>query len=260
MSTVRVQGPTGTHDVALDATATMQDLKSGIEAVLGISSAAQQIKSGFPPKLVSAEDDELVSSVLGAGSARILVASNGAVAAAAGTGRRKPQAVRRVNPGSNPADVAATPSTSRARQPLASADAAHGSDGAASGSVSGSAAPKPAAKRKRGGKSGSAPADEDEGDPLIHTLNAAKEEAAKNNAGKAKGSRPRTVEQLVQVSYSRVHGGRCKALPLTVLLRAVQLHSPEQHHSAGVTQLLLKVLLLGSSFTRSTRGVYPVWP
>jgi len=193
MPSVRIQGPSGTHDVALDATATMKDLKTRIETVLGIAPAAQQIKSGFPPALVSAGDEEQVSSILGAGSARILVSSSGAVAAAAaGTGRRKPQAVRRVAPGStNPADAAAAASTSRASQPSASADAAGSGSGAASASAA------PAAKRKRGGKGGAAPADEDEGDPLKRTLHAAKEEAAKA-PGKVKGLRPRTVEQLVR--------------------------------------------------------------
>jgi hypothetical protein len=71
------------------------------------------------------------------------------------------------------------------------------SAGGEAGCNSDAPAAAPAAKRKRGSKAGTAATHDDEGDPLKHTLNAAKQEAAKAPGG-GKGSRPRTTEQLLQ--------------------------------------------------------------
>lgn len=186
---VRIQGPAGTHDVELGSHATVKHLRFRIEDLLGIPPAEQQIKAGFPPQAVSAAEEEELSCVLGTGSARILVSRTGPIAVAAGSSRRKPQTVRRVVPGSAPAGGAG---------PSQPSNLSAGSSAGDEARVSSSApAVAPAPKRKRGSKAGTAAAHDEEGDPLRHTLKAAQDAAAKA-PGMGKGSRPRTVDQLLQ--------------------------------------------------------------
>jgi hypothetical protein len=193
MPLVRVQGPTGTHDVEMGGHARLKDLRRRIEDLLGIPPAEQQIKAGFPPQAISAGEEEELSNVLGTGSTRITVARTGPVAVAAGSGRRKPQAVRRVVPGS--AGNAGATGLASGSQP--SSLGAGSSAGGEAGCSSSAPAAAPAVKRKRGSKAATPAADDEEGDPLKHTLKAAKDDAAKA-PGRGKGSRPRTVEQLLQ--------------------------------------------------------------
>ena len=86
------------------------DLREAIAAALGIPPAAQELRSGFPPQVVTASEASLVSAVLGDG-ARVLVKAAAPLPAAAqpnflpsggGGGRKKPIAVQRLTEGVAP--------------------------------------------------------------------------------------------------------------------------------------------------------------
>ena len=115
---VRVQAAGAPVTLSLEDGASIDDLRSRIAAELGIPAGTQEIRSGFPPTLLAAAGDALVSAELGA-QARILVKSvepsGGGTSASAGSssggggsggggGRKKPQA-QRVQNGENPRDA-----------------------------------------------------------------------------------------------------------------------------------------------------------
>ena len=59
---LRVRAPSGQHTVEIDADATIGDLKALIAETAGVVVPAQELLAGFPPKKVTAGDDDTCSS------------------------------------------------------------------------------------------------------------------------------------------------------------------------------------------------------
>ena len=111
---VRVQAPTGLTDITLPEGATILNLKERI----GLPPGEQELLAGFPPTPIAAEDGDLVSSVIPAGTRVLVRRASGTGAQAGGGGggggRRKPVAVRRLLEGAAPRDTASAAEPSQA--------------------------------------------------------------------------------------------------------------------------------------------------
>ncbi len=196
-----MQAPDGVSTIEIADDATFSALRAAISASCGIPAAQQELRCGFPPRVVEAADGEIVASAISSGD-RVLVRPSGAAAPSvpqAGGGRKKPQQVRRLVEGAAPRDLP---------QAAASAD---GGGAAASDAPVEAAAPAPEAaaagrKRKAGGGGGGS----SEPDPLALTMASARAEAgggagggkaaAKGGAAPAKVRR-RSIEQLASEYY-----------------------------------------------------------
>ena len=114
MPQVRVQGPDGATTLDLGDDVTIAQLREAIATATGIAAASQELRGGFPPTLISAADNALLSSAVGAGPARIHVRPP--ATAGAGGGRKKAQPVRRVEGEAGPSNLAAAAAAGAAQK------------------------------------------------------------------------------------------------------------------------------------------------
>lgn len=196
MPLVRVQGPSGMLELELGDTATVGELRARIEQVLAIPTAAQQLKTGFPPQAMGAPDGTPLCEVLGEGSARILVSRMPGASSSASSSRRKPHTVHRLVQGSTSTESRAISTAEVNSQPQESSSGFGPDIQAREAPVEQDA--QPASKRRRAGRAVSTT--DDEGDPLRYTLQAEKEMSGSTGSKNTnnKGGRVRTVEQLVR--------------------------------------------------------------